>query len=109
MRFDAGETAVASGGTAIALSADGGIDANDQIIWAQFKADPGNSNNAYVGVADVSATHGFVLQAADKIGLVLDPGKYVGTTPDVVTIPAGKIYFDVTTDGEKVSWAILFK
>jgi hypothetical protein len=103
MRFDAGETAVASTGTAVALSATGGIDANDRIIWAQFKADPDNSNDAYVGVSDVSVTHGFVLEASDSIGLALNPGKYGGT------IPAGDIYFDVTTNGEKVSWAILFK
>ena len=92
MRFDAGHTDVPNNGTRVLLSADAGIN-----------ADPDNSNDACVGIVDVSATHGFVLEASDSVGLVLDPGKYGGT------IKAGVIYFDVTTNGDDISWAILFE
>jgi hypothetical protein len=103
VRLDCGHTDVPTNGTRVLLSADAGIVAEDRILWAQFKADPDNTNDAYVGISDVSATHGFVLEASDKVGLVLDPGKYGGT------IKAGVIYFDVTTNGEDITWAILFE
>lgn len=103
VRLDCGHIDVPSAGTAIALSSDGGIDADDRILWAQFKADPDNGNDAYVGISDVSATHGHVLEPTDQLGLILDPKKYGGS------IRAGDIYFDVTTSGEDVTFAILFE
>jgi len=101
MRFLAGQTDVATAGTAVALSSDGDITPSDQILWAQFKADPDNTTDVYVGVADVSASDGFSLENTDATGLIIDPGKYEQT------IAAEVIYFDATTNGENVCWVLL--
>lgn len=106
MRFDAGHTDISTAGTRVKLSVDGGINDNDRILWARFKADPGNSGIAYVGIGDVKGTatiHGFDLENNDDVGLELDFRKYNGS------ILASQVYFDVATNGDNVAWAIIFE
>jgi hypothetical protein len=99
--FDAGHTDVASAGTRVALSADGGLHANYRIVWGQFKGDNDNSGDAFVGIADVSATHGWTLENNDDTGLTLP-------IPEGSSIRLGDIYFDAASDGDDVEWAILY-
>jgi hypothetical protein len=54
-----------------------------------------------VGVADVSATHGFELENDDNEGLILP-------IPAGSSIPLGDIFFDAATNGDDVVWAILY-
>ena len=99
--FDSGTTDVSSAGTRVALSADGGHNAVDRIYWARFRGDPGNSGTVYVGVGDVSATHGWSLENNDDVGLELP-------IPNGASIPLGDINFDAATNGDDVEWAILY-
>jgi len=101
MIFDSGTTDVATAGTRVALSADGGLNASMRILWAQFKGVPGNTGIVYVGIGDVSATHGWSLSNDDDVGLILNPGAYGGS------ISLGDINFDAATNGDDVEWALL--
>jgi len=103
MRFDAGMTDVPTAGTAVALSSDAGLDAEERILWAQFKGKTGNTGTVFVGIADVSATHGWSLANDDDIGLTLNPGEHGGS------IKLGDINFDAATNGDDVEWALLLK
>lgn len=100
--FDAGHTDVASAGTRVALSADGGLHAEYRIVWAQFKGDPANSGIVSVGIGDVSATHGWELENSDDVGLILP-------IPQGGSIRLGDINFDAASSGDDVVWAILYQ
>jgi len=103
MRVDIGSTNVSTAGTRVQLSSDAGINANDRVLWAHFKASPGNSGIAYVGISDVSATHGWALENNDDIGLTIDLGAFGGS------IFASEIYFDVATNNDDVLWALVLE
>ena len=101
IQFDAGHTDIPSAGTRVALSTDAGLHGEYRIIWAQFKGDNDNSGDCWVGIADVSATHGWTLEVDDDVGLVLP-------IPAGGSISLGDIYFDAATNGNDVEWAILY-
>ena len=103
MRMDIGATNVSTAGTAVQLSSDGGINATDRVLWARFKAVPGNSGIAYVGISDVSATQGWPLENDDVVGLTIDFGSMGGS------VSAGDIYFDVATNNDDVAWALIIE
>ena len=103
MRLDIGSTNVSTGGTRVQLSSDSGLNATDRVIWAQFKASPGNSGIAYLGISDVSATHGWALENNDDVGILIDLGAFGGT------IQAGDIYFDVATNNDDILWALVLE
>ena len=100
--FDAGETNIPTAGSRVALSSDGGLSAEFRVIWARFKARPGNTGDVYVGVGDVAITQGWTLEKADSVGLELpiSPG---------ASIPLGDINFDAATNNDDVQWAILYQ
>jgi len=100
--FDAGLTDVPTAGTRVALSTDGGLHADYRVLWARFRGRPGNTGVAYVGISDVSASHGWSLENNDDTGLELP-------IPQGSSIPLGDIYFDVATNGDDVEWAILYQ
>lgn len=105
MKLDGGTSNVATAGTRVQLSSDAGINVTDRIIWAKFTPREGNTGEVYVGISDVSATHGVELDPGgankQKDELVLNPGAQGGS------IPASSIYFDADTDDNKVDWALL--
>jgi hypothetical protein len=87
----------------VQLSSDGGLNSTDRVLWARFKAVPGNSGIAYVGIADVAATQGWPLENNDDIGLTLNFREFGGS------ITVGEIYFDVATNGDDVAWALILE
>lgn len=103
MRVDIGMTDVPTAGTRVALSTDGGLDARDRILWARFKGKTGNSGVVFVGIGDVSATHGWSLANDDDIGLTIDCRLYGGS------VAVGDIYFDVATNGDDVEWCLILE
>lgn len=105
MRLDVGMTDVPTAGTRVALSAalDDALDAEDRILWAHFKGKTGNTGTVFVGIGDVSATHGWSLANDDDIGVTFNPGEYDGS------IKLGDINFDAATNGDDVEWALLLK
>ena len=100
--FDAGITDVATAGTRVALSTDGGLHASLRVVWARFRGRPGNTGIVYVGIGDVASTHGWSLENNDDPGLELP-------IPRGGSIPLGDIYFDAATNGDDVEWAILYQ
>ena len=103
MRFDAGWTDVPTASTRVRLSADAGIVATARVLWARFKGSPGNAGTVYVGVADVSASHGWPLENNDDVGIEL-PIRDLGGS-----IPAGDIWFDAANNGDDVAWALVIQ
>jgi hypothetical protein len=99
---DMGHTDVPSAGTRVALSTDGGLHADMRVVWAHFKGDNDNTGDVFVGIADVSATHGWTLENNDDVGLVLP-------IPAGSSIALGTIYFDAATNGDDVEWALLIQ
>jgi len=102
--FDAGTTNIPTAGTAVALSADGGLHADYRVVWAKFRDAPANTGIVKVGIADVSSTgtlHGWSMEN-DK-----DPFEL--PIPAGGSIALGTIYFDAATDDDKVEWAILYQ
>jgi hypothetical protein len=102
LAFDAGLTDVATAGTRVALSADGGLHGDYRIVWARFRARPGNSGIVYVGVGDVAAAHGWSLENNDDTGLELP-------IPQGGSIALSDIYFDAASDGDDVEWALVYQ
>jgi len=102
LSLDIGQTNVATSGTRVQLSSDGGLHGNERIVWAQFKGKPGNTGIVYVGVADVTTSHGWSLSNDDDIGIMLTPGLYGGS------ILASDIWFDAATNNDDVEWAIIW-
>ena len=101
MNFRAGSVAVATSGSPEKLSSASGIVKNDRVLWGQFKAWSENTNDVFVGDSGISTTDGFALENDDDVGLIINPGELGGS------IEACSIYFDVTTNGEKVEFAVL--
>ena len=103
MRLDIGNTDVPTAGTRVQLSSDGELNADDRVLWARFKGLPTNTGTVYVGIDDVSATHGWPLEKTDTVGLLLPFRDYQGA------IKAGDIYFDAGTNGDDVNWALILE
>ena len=105
MRPDIGTTDIPAAGTVVRLTADAGLDVKDRILWCSFQARDGNTGIVYVGIADVTSTHGWELHPTvteyEGRPLVLNPGAYGGS------IAAGDIYFDAATNGDDVDWALI--
>jgi hypothetical protein len=107
MRLDIGTINIPSSGTRVQLSSDGGLNTTDRLLYAEFTPREGNTGEVYVGIGDVTATHGRELEPEgenNKKGfLKLEPHK-VGAT-----IPAGDISFDADTNGNKIDWVVFIK
>lgn len=107
MRFDAGSIDIPAAGTRVRWSTDGGLNALDRFLWAKFTPREGNTGEVYVGIADVSATHGVELDPSGsnlaKGEFVVEPGKFGGS------IAVGDVYFDTDTNGNDIDWAVLLK
>ena len=105
LQVDMGSTNVGTAGTPVALSSDGGHNAADRIYWARFKPASANSGSCFVGLSNVSSTHGWSIRAPaagredDQLELPIPPGG---------SVRLGDIFFDVATDNEDVDWAILY-
>jgi len=102
-----GTTDIPSAGTRVKLSADGGINASDKISYMKCWPREGNSGEVYVGIGDVSATH----------GIELDPGAS-GRPKDMiefdfkkmgVRISAEEINFDADNNGSDIDWFIVIE
>lgn len=100
--FDAGHTDIPTAGTRVALSTDSGLHADMRVVWAQFKGDNDNTGDCWVGLSDVTSTHGWTLENNDDVGLILP-------IPTGGSIALGTIYFDAATNGDDVEWAILYQ
>ena len=103
MRLDIGNTDIPTAGTRVRLSSDGGLTVDDRVLWAQFRGLPANTGAVYVGIADVSATHGWPLEKTDTVGLILNFRILGGA------VKAGDIYFDAAINGDDVAWALILE
>lgn len=99
MRLDIGTTIISTAGTEVRLSTDGGISATDRILSAMFSPREGNTGKVYVGIADVTSSHGKEM----GMGFSINPGALGGT------VPAGDIYFDAANSSDRVDWVIFIE
>ena len=96
MRVDAGVTTVTSAGTAVQV-----LNATNRVKYLKLKALAGNSDLAYVGISDVSASIGYELSAGNEIDLNF--GEFGGS------VPANVFYADAATNGDKVCWMMILE
>ena len=111
MKFDAGLTDVAAAGTRKKWSDDGGIGTSKRFLKAWFQAATGNTGAVYVGIGDVSNTHGWELMPAvagrSAVVLELSPGDFAEPGEKKPTMLCDDIQFDAANNGDDVSWAVL--
>ena len=102
-----GTTDIPTAGTRVRLSADAGINASDKLSYLMCWPREGNTGEVYVGIGDVSATH----------GIELDPGAS-GRPKDMIELDFGKmgvrptadeISFDADTNGNDIDWFIVIE
>ena len=105
MKLFAGRITIASAGTRIQWTSEADIDDNMVCIWAQFRGDPDNTNDVFVGIADVSASIGWSLEASDPFGIELPIRKI----DKKGSIDPSTVWFDSTTSGEKVDYVAFFE
>ena len=105
MKLRAGRITVSSTGTRVRWTSEADIDDNMVCIWAKFKADPDNTNDAMVGVADVSVDIGWTLENNDPRGIELPIRAIDGKG----SIDPSTVWFDATTNGEKIDYIAFFE
>ncbi len=98
MRLDVGSTDIPTAGSAVRI-----LNEPTNIVLIQVQARPGNTANVYVGMSDVSATHGWTLAPKDQTIIDFDPqGK--GTS-----IQVDELWADTDTNGNDIDWILIFK
>ena len=77
-----------------------------RLLWVQFRGDPDNSNDVFVGDADVSVNTGWSLENDDSVGIILPLRELVGGKG---SLDPSSLWFDATTNGEKIDYFAIFE